>query len=361
MSVADDGTIATRGEDAFDIAALHAWLQRECPDLAPTAAGPPDVRQFAGGASNLTYLITYPAAGGLARECVLRRPPSGHKARSAHDMGREVSVQRRLRPHFPLVPLVLGHCTDASVIGSEFYLMERLDGTILRRDLPAGLDLGPEQARALAHTVIDAQADLHAIDPRRAGLDSLGRGPGYVARQLDGWCGRYRAARTDDVPDAEAVMGWLESRQPPDVAERLIHGDWRFDNLVLDLSGRARIIGVLDWEMATVGDPLMDVGSSLAYWVTADDDPGFALLRRQPTNLPGMPTRAEYVERYLARTGLPMDDWDFYEAFGLFRLAVIAQQIWYRYTSGQTTNPQFARFGAGVTILLDRAHDVTRR
>jgi aminoglycoside phosphotransferase (APT) family kinase protein len=360
MSIAGDGTIQTRDEDSFDVDALHGWILRECPDLAGRDGRAPEVRQFAGGASNLTYLVRYPGDAGSPRECVLRRPPRGHKAASAHDMGREVSVQRLLRPHFPLVPAILGYCEDPGIVGSEFYLMERLDGTILRRDLPPGLRLSPEQARSLADTVIDAQADLHAFDPRAAGLDSLGRGPGYVARQVEGWSRRYRSTRTDDVPDAEDVMGWLEARRPPDVAERLIHGDWRFDNLVLDLSGPPRIVGVLDWEMATVGDPLMDVGSSLAYWVTADDDPAFQILRRQPTHLPGMPTRAEYVDRYLARTGLPMDDWDFYEVFGLFRLGVIAQQIWYRYVRGETTNERFAQFGAGVTVLVDRARGLTR-
>lgn len=354
-----DGTVATRDEDAFDVSGLHAWILRECPGLAGPRDVEPEVRQFAGGASNLTYLICYPAPDGTTRECVLRRPPQGHKAASAHDVGREVAVQRQLRPHYPLVPRILGHCYDTSAIGSEFYLMERLNGVILRRDLPAGLDLDPERARVLAETIIDAQADLHSIDPRVAGLESLGRGPGYVARQVAGWSRRYRDARTDDVPDAEDVMGWLDARQPPDVAARLIHGDWRFDNLVLDLDDEPRIIGVLDWEMATVGDPLMDLGSSLAYWITADDDPGIHLLRRQPSHLPGMPTREEYATRYLARTGLPMGDWTFYEAFGLFRLAVIAQQIWFRFRRGDTTNPAFAQFGAGVNVLVDRARSLT--
>jgi aminoglycoside phosphotransferase (APT) family kinase protein len=237
--------------------------------------------------------------------------------------------------------------------------MERLKGVILRRDLPPDVDLSPQRAGALAETVIDAQADLHSIDPEAVGLGSLGRGPGYVGRQVGGWSGRYRASLTEDVPDAEDVMGWLAEHQPPDVAARLIHGDWRFDNLVLDLADEPRIIGVLDWEMATVGDPLMDLGSSLAYWIGADDDPAFQLLRRQPTDVPGMPTREQYVARYLERTGLPMGDWTFYEAFGLFRLAVIAQQIWYRYRRGETTNPQFAQFGAGVNVLIDRARSLT--
>jgi aminoglycoside phosphotransferase (APT) family kinase protein len=339
-----------RDEDAFDIERLHAWIRANAPDVAGDEDGPPDIRQFRGGASNLTYLVRYGD-----REFVLRRPPIGHKASSAHDMHREVTVQQRLRPLYPLVPEVHAYCTDPSIIGDEFYLMSRVQGTILRRDLPPGVGLSPAQARQLAHTVIDAQADLHAIDPETAGLADLGRGPGYVGRQVSGWSRRYRDARTADVPDAEIVMSWLAERQPADVGARLIHGDWRLDNLVLELGDDPRIVGVLDWEMATVGDPLMDVGASLAYWITSDDDELFQLMRMQPTDLPGIPTRDEYVQRYLARTGLMVDDWTFYEIYGLFRLAVIAQQIWYRFTLGETTNPAFAHFGAAVTMLVDRA------
>lgn len=348
------GAIAVRDEDSFDVATFHTWMSEVAPSVVVGSEGPPAVEQFPGGASNLTYLVRYPAA-----DVVLRRPPRGHKAASAHDMGREVAVQSALRPLYPLVPEIHGFCRDDSVIGGDFYVMESIPGTILRRDLPEGMVLSPEDARRLAETIIDAQADLHSIDPQDAGLTGLGRGPGYVTRQVSGWSRRYRDARTDDVPDGEDVMAWLDEHQRPDVAARLIHGDWRFDNLVLDLAGEPRIAGVLDWEMATVGDPLMDLGASLAYWITVDDDPAFQLLRRQPTHSLGMPTREEYVERYLARTGFPVDNWRFYEVFGLFRLAVILQQIWYRYRRGETTNPAFAHFGPGVRVLHDRARQLT--
>jgi aminoglycoside phosphotransferase (APT) family kinase protein len=351
------GTIPVRAEDAFDPEPLHAWLVANAPDVATAVDQPPSVEQFPGGASNLTYLLRY--GDDPNREFVLRRPPFGHKAASAHDMRREVTVQRQLRPSYPLVPSIYAFCEDQGVIGAEFYVMERLVGQILRRELPPGVTLSPAEARALAETVIDAQADLHSIDPADAGLESLGRGPGYVGRQVSGWSRRYRDARTDDVPDAEDVMAWLDSEQPPDVGARLIHGDWRFDNLVLDLENQS-IVGVLDWEMATIGDPLMDLGASLAYWVCADDDPGFASLSRQPTRLPGMPSRQEYVQRYLQRTGLRSDDWTFYEVFGLFRLAVILQQIWFRYRRGETTNSAFADFGRGTNVLVERAHRILR-
>ncbi|GAA3123002.1 phosphotransferase family protein [Planomonospora alba] len=335
-----------REEDAFDVAALHAWLAGRMAGLD----GPPQVRQFRGGVSNLTYLLRY-----ADRDLVMRRPPRGRKAASAHDMRREFTVQQRLKPHFGAVPQMLAFCDDPSVLGDEFYVMEHVEGTVLRSELPPGTTLGPDEARALGHTVVDTLAALHTVDPEAAGLAELGKGPGYVRRQVEGWSRRYRGALTDDVPGGEAVMAWLDEHRPEDAALRLIHNDWKLDNLILDMSGPARIVGVLDWEMATVGDPLMELGSAMAYWITADDDELYALLRRQPTHLPGMPTREQFVARYLERTGLKMGDWTFYEVFGLFRLAVIAQQIWFRYRAGQTTNPAFAMFGDAVRILVGRA------
>jgi aminoglycoside phosphotransferase (APT) family kinase protein len=342
------GAGPVRSEDAFDVAALDEWLRARV-ELPP---GLPEVRQFGGGASNLTFLLRYPG-----RDLVMRRPPAGHKAASAHDMRREFEIQRMLAPWFPAVPEVLGHTDDVAILGSEFYVMAHVPGLILRGDLPAGLALDPAEARDLALGMFDSLAALHSVDIAASGLDRFWRGSGYVRRQVEGWSGRYRAARTDDVPSGEQVMSWLDAHQPDDVAARMIHGDWRFDNLVVDPDELSTVRAVLDWEMATVGDPLMDLGASLAYWVQADDDPIFQMFRRQPSNVPGMPTRHEVVAHYLDRTGLtlPPDGWRFYEVYGLFRLAVIAQQIWYRYRAGETTNPAFAQFGPAVNYLIARA------
>ena len=338
-----------RAEDAFDVAAVHRWSAGRVEGIDADAA-PPEVRQFGGGASNLTYLLSYPD-----RELVLRRPPTGTKAKGAHDMAREFVVQQRLRPAFGLVPRALALCQDEAVIGSDFYLMERLQGTVLRRDLPAGLTLDPDRARALSVRAVETLVALHAVDPAEVGLDELGRGPGYVQRQVAGWSRRMRDALTDDSPDVEPVMGWLEQHRPDDVAICLVHNDFRLDNLVLDLDGDdVSIVGVLDWEMATLGDPLMDLGGALAYWVQADDDEPMQQARRQPTHLPGMLTRAEVVDLYAQRTGLRAADWTFYEMFGLFRLAVIAQQIWYRVRHGQTHNPAYEEFGPMVQVLSAR-------
>lgn len=342
-----------RDEDAFNIQAMDAWLRTQIADLPPEL---PAVEQFTKGASNLTYRLTYPD-----RSLVLRRPPAGMKAASAHDMGREVHVLEHLSDSFPYVPTVRAYCTDESVLGSPFYVMDFLDGTILRPD-NASL-LNPDIAARVGRVYVDRWADLHSVDVAAAGLANWGKGPGYVDRQVFGWSERFRRARTDDVPDGEDVMLWLEANRPSDIGARVIHGDWRLDNMVMESTsliegGDPAIIGVLDWEMATIGDPLMDVGAALAYWIDSTDasvDPAFAALKRQPSDLPGMPTRAEIMQRYSERMGFAGVDWTFYEVYGLFRLAVILQQIWARYRAGQTTNPAFAQFGDAVRVLLARA------
>lgn len=350
MTAPRDEPGAVREEDGFDTAAVHAWLRSRVDGLGAE----PTVRQFPGGASNLTYLLSYPD-----RELILRRPPVGRKAASAHDMRREFRVQRGLKPVYPYVPTVLGLCEDHSVLGSDFYVMERVRGTILRSDLPPGVELDESGARALSTALIDRLVDLHRVDPAEAGLADLGKGAGYVGRQVSGWSRRFAAARTPNVPDFAEVIAWLEAEQPADVGTVVIHNDWRFDNVVLD--DDLAVVGVLDWEMSTLGDPLMDLGGAAAYWIEAGDDEVFQRARRQPTHLPGMLTRAELVEHYCDRMGLSTDRWAFYEAFGLFRLAVIMQQIYYRFHHGQTNNPRFAEFWLFVGYLESRCRKVIGR
>jgi aminoglycoside phosphotransferase (APT) family kinase protein len=329
-----------REEDAFDITAVHNWLSSYIDENQL-----PQVTQFRSGASNLTYLLQYPN-----RELVLRRPPVGTKAVSAHDMKREFLIQSRLKPVYELVPTVIALCEDHSILGSDFYVMERIPGEIFRRDVPE--TLSPEDISVMANSLVAGLAQLHSVD---AGvLQELNKGSGYVQRQVEGWSKRYRNALTDDVPDGEDVMSWLANNKPQDVDSCVIHGDWRIDNMVFDLKAK-KLAGVLDWELATVGDPLMDLGSALAYWIDKDDEPMFASLRRQPSHLPGMPTRKEFIAKYLEISGRKCDDFTFYEVFGLFRLTVIIQQIWARYKAGQTTNPAFQGFGMGVNILINRA------
>ncbi len=335
------GAGSVRDEDAFDAERAARWLREHTTGEAGLE-GTPEVGQFHGGASNLTYLLRYPSG----RELVLRRPPTGTKARGAHDMRREHDIQAALAPVFPPVARMVAYCGDEEVVGSEFYVMERLVGTILRRDVPPDLGLDHEGVATLCRRAVDVLVALHSVDVEDAGLGHLDRGDGYVVRQVGGWSERYRRARTPDVPDLERTMAWLDANQPPDRPHTLVHNDFRFDNLVLDPADPTRVIGVLDWEMATVGDPLMDLGGALAYWAQADDDPAFLALRRQPTHTPGMLTRSEVVQRYTEARGerVAPEQWRFYEVFGLFRLAGIAQQIYYRYHHGQTTNPAYAGF-----------------
>ena len=334
---------AVRAEDAFDVAAVDRWLRAH----ADLPDGEPLVRQFSGGASNLTYLLRYPG-----RDLILRRPPVGTRARGAHDMGREYRIQSALAPVYPYVPRMVAHCNDETVIGSEFYVMERIPGTVPRTE--DDIKLGPEDTNRLCRTVIDTLVELHDVDVAAAGLSGLGKGEGYVSRQVSGWSGRYRKAKTWNVPNFTGVMAWLAANQPGDVGTCLIHNDFRLDNIVLAPDDQLTVVGVLDWELATIGDPLMDLGSSLAYWVQADDDWAFRRFRRQPSDVPGMLTRAEVVEYYCERSGLKPDNWTFYEVFGLFRLAVIAQQIYYRYHHKETHNKAFKNLWMPVGMLERR-------
>ncbi len=345
-SVQLDRAGAVRVGEELDIARVDAYVKQRIAGLE----GTPTVSQFSGGASNLTYQLSYPQ-----RDLILRRPPFGHKVASAHDMLREARIMQALKSVYAYVPQVLLTCDDADVMGCDFYVMERLVGLIPRQNLPKGLDLDEAQTRQLCVNVIDKLIELHQVNPEATGLNHLGKGEGFVQRQVEGWVKRYRQARTADVADFEDVMAWLQANRPAkDSATRVIHNDYRFDNVVLDPQHPLTVIGVLDWEMATLGDPLMDLGNSLAYWVQADDDTMFQAMRRQPTHLPGMLTRQEVIEYYAEKMGFEITQFDFYRVFGLFRLAVIVQQIWYRYFHGQTTNPQFAQFGQITNYLQTR-------
>lgn len=351
MTVIDEARSVRKG-DELDARTVDLYLREHIPGLQ----GVPAVKQFPGGASNLTYLIKYEN-----RELILRRPPLGRKAKGAHDMVREAKIMQALKPVYPYVPEVLAICQDESVLGCDFYVMQRLVGVIPRQDFPPALQLTPEKTRRLCTDVIDKLVELHKVDVRAAGLESLGKGEGYVQRQLSGWTERLRGAHTPDNKDFAEVIAWLEEKKPAgEIAITVIHNDYRFDNVVLDPDD-LHVIGVLDWELATLGDPLMDLGNSLAYWVQADDDPVLQMMRRQPTNAPGMLTRREVVEYYGEKTGWRVDNFDFYEVYGLFRLAGIAQQIWYRFFHGQTSNPAFSQFGPMVNYLEQRCLNMIRK
>jgi len=328
-----DPTRPVREGEELDLAAVESFLISAIPDLE----SPLEVSQFPSGASNLTYLVK---AGD--REMVLRRPPRGRKAKTAHDMSREVRVLTALADVYPYVPRVLASCDDPDVLGCDFYLMERLDGIILRKNLPRGMSLGREDTARLCRNVVDRLIDLHSVDYRAAGLGDLGKPEGYVKRQIEGWRRRYVDARTPNAPSYDRVMRWLEEKMPPEIGACVIHGDYRLDNVVLDPD--LEVIGVLDWEMATIGDPLMDLGNSLAYWMQKGDPWLLRVMRLQPTHLEGMMTREEVVDYYCRSTGIEIETFDFYRIYGIFRLVVIMQQIYYRYYHRQTRNKRFGRF-----------------
>jgi len=344
-----DRTRAVRPGESLDLDRLADYLAEHVPELA---GQPLELEQFPSGHSNLTYLLR---AG--PTEVVLRRPPFGANIKTAHDMGREFRIFAGLHPVFPKVPRPIHHCADTEVLGAEFYLMERIRGVILRAGSRGRPELPPELMQALSVNLVDNLADIHTVDLGAAGLDNLGKPEGYIRRQLEGWTRRWHAARTDDVPFVDTVLTWLDAEQPDDPGRGcLIHNDYKYDNVILDPDDLTRIIGVLDWEMATIGDPLMDLGTTLGYWITAADPPELQMFPFGPTTLAGNLSRSEVVARYAERSGLDVSGILFFYVQALFKIAVIAQQIYKRYKTGHSKDPRFAMFIEGVKLLFKTAN-----
>jgi aminoglycoside phosphotransferase (APT) family kinase protein len=342
-----DAARTVRPGEEVSTEALERYFAANVPELA---GKPVQVEQFPGGHSNLTYLLRVGD-----REVVMRRPPFGTKVKSAHDMGREFRILSALSKSYPRAPRPITYSEDPAVMGAPFYVMDRLRGVILRKDVPPELGLDPTKLRSLCEHLVDALAELHALDYKAIGLGELGKPEGYVQRQVEGWTKRYHGSQTDDVPVVEQVAKWLADNMPPDSGAALIHNDYKFDNVVLDASDPTRILGILDWEMSTIGDPLMDLGTFVSYWVEAGDDPMMQFFRGGPSDAPGALTRAEIIARYSERTGRKVDKPHFYYAFGLFKTAVVLQQIYYRYKQGLTKDERFSLFGVGVQALCDQA------
>jgi aminoglycoside phosphotransferase (APT) family kinase protein len=338
-----DAPGAVRPGEELDTERFAAYLPSVMPDL-PT--DPVEVQQFPSGFSNLTYLVRVGE-----RAMILRRPPVGVQIATAHDMSREYRILSHLSPVYDKAPRPLAFCEDTSVLGAPFYLMERVEGVILRKGIPEEMVPDPELTGGIADALVRTLAELHAVDFEAAGLGDLGRPKGYAARQVEGWTKRYRKAETDEVPEADKVAAWLRDALPAESGAALIHNDFKHDNVVLDPDDWSRVIAVLDWEMATLGDPLMDLGTSLAYWIQQGDPPEVLEARLSPTTWPGTPTRSEFVEAYARASGRDVQHVVFYYAYGLFKVAVIVQQLYARYVSGKTADPRYARLIDGVRAL----------
>lgn len=326
-----DKPVEARAAELPDLDKLRNYLiaQQVIPDA------PLEIRQFPGGYSNLTFLLHC-----NNQEIVLRKPPRGANIKSAHDMGREFRVLQALLPVFPAVPKPILLCEDETIIGAPFYLMERVEGVILRNRLPKGMEINPATMKQLSEAAVDLLAKLHDIDLHSTGLIQMGKPEGYIHRQVKGWSERYQKATTDEIPDIIQVAEWLADNEPADAEVSFIHNDFKYDNLVLSPDNLTTIKAVLDWEMATVGSPLMDLGTSLAYWAEATDSP--VLKPFNLTWLEGNLNREQVLMHYAAQRKISADGFLFYYVFGCFKIAVIVQQIYARYKKGLTTDPRFA-------------------
>ncbi|MEQ8952597.1 MAG: phosphotransferase family protein, partial [Gammaproteobacteria bacterium] len=304
-----------REGEELDLQRLRQYLQ----PLLGEAASALQIKQFPGGFSNLTYLLS---SGD--QHWVLRRPPFGSKVKSAHDMSREFTILSALKGVFAYGPEPIHFCEDHDVIGSDFYLMNYIQGLVIRKDYPATLQLSPDETRQQLFNFFDVLGELHSIDLAEAGLDGFGRPQGYVQRQVDGWARRWQDAVTPDTVTYDETMQWLQDNMPEESGKAsVIHNDYKMDNVIFSAEDPLQVIGVLDWEMATVGDPLMDLGCTLGYWVEQGDPDFFRAYRNMPSDVAGAPTRREIIARFQQQTGLPVKNFPFYFCFGLFRLGVI--------------------------------------
>ena len=341
-----DKALTTRTGEELDAKALEKYISSQLPDYQ----GAIEIQQFPGGASNLTYLLKIGD-----KHLVLRRPPLGPKIKSAHDMSREYGIFSKLIHHYPKVPKPLLFCKDESIIGREFYLMERLEGVILRATMPKEMYPEPKLMSGIADSLIKTFAELHAVDYQAAGLGELGKPEGYNERQVKGWTKRYINAQTDEVKEMDFVSKWLADNLLPESDTALIHNDYKYDNVILDKEDWTKIIGILDWEMSTLGDPLMDLGTSLCYWTNATDPDWVKQIGLSPTTIEGNPTRSEVAKRYSEISGRDISNVVYYYVFGLFKIAVVVQQIYKRYVTGFSANPKFAAMGPAVKGLSTMA------
>lgn len=342
-------TIDVRPDEQFNVLQLADYLRGKLPgsDAALT------VRQFGGGAANLTYLLDYGS-----HEYVLRRPPLGPVAPSSHDMAREYRVLSVLHKVFPYAPHAVLFCEDPAVIGAPFFVMERQRGVVVRRSLPPEYSLFPDAPRRMSEALVDALVDFHAVDYAAIGLETLGKPAGYVERQIEGWYGRWQKAKVEDLAEMDVVYQWLKTNLPSSTQATLVHNDYKLDNVMLAADDPGRMVAIFDWDMCTLGDPLVDLGALLTYWTEPDDPPYMQMTAMMPVGDSRFMSRAELVQRYAEKSGRDVSLIHVYHALGLFRLVVIIAQIYIRYKRGQTQDQRFAAFETMIPLLARAAQDV---
>lgn len=365
-------TIEVRSDERFDEAVLADYLRGKLRG----SELPLTVRQFGGGAANLTYLLTFgkprPAGESPAGETsdsytgdsyfeyVLRRPPLGPVAKSAHDMGREYRVLSVLHQALPVAPKAHLYCDDSSIIGADFFVMERCRGIVVRTSIPKGYEQVENAPQQMSQALIDTLADFHAVDYETIGLEKLGRPDGFVERQIEGWYKRWHAAKHEELPLMDELYTWLKANQPSTSDSTLVHNDYKLDNVMLAADDPSKLVAVFDWDMCTLGDPLCDLGALLCYWTEPSDPLYYKRASMMPIDEPGFLTRAELVDRYAIRSGRDVSQIHFYHALGLYRLVVIIAQIYIRYVRGQTQDKRFATFGERIPLLAQAAHEITK-
>jgi aminoglycoside phosphotransferase (APT) family kinase protein len=352
MTQFDSETIDVRPDEKVDLDRLEPWLRENLEG----AEGPLTLRQFGGGHANLTYLLDFGE-----NQFVLRRPPLGPVAPSAHDMAREHRILSRLWRKWPLAPRSFVLCTDHAILGADFHVLERREGFVLRATNPEATEGQPELRRRIGAMMADVLASFHRVDPNAVGLGDLGKPEGFVERQVGGWSKRWDAALDETSPDASAVMAWFQADIPQAQAATLVHNDYKLDNVMVAHYDPARAVAVLDWDMCTRGDPLLDLANLVIYWSQADDNAVWRRAVYMPTDMPGFPTRAELVAWYAEKTGFDVSRFGWYEVFGTFKVAVILQQIYIRYLRGQTQDERFVILGDRVKALIQRCEDLIAR
>jgi len=344
-----DDTIAVRSDEAFDTARVAAFLHNKLPGTD----GPLTVRQFGGGAANLTYLLDYGT-----HQYVLRRPPLGPVAPSAHDMGREYRVLSVLHQVLPTAPQAYLFSDDPDIVGTPFFIMERRYGVVVRRSIPKVYAHIPDAPKRMSQALIDTLVDFHAVDYQAIGLEKLGKPIGFIERQIEGWYKRWQQAKLVDLPEMEQIYHWLRDHIPANNSFSLIHNDYKLDNIMLQVQDPGQIVAIFDWDMCTLGDPLNDLGALLCYWTEPTDPDYYQAGSMMPPSNSGFLSRAELVARYAERSGRDVSQIRFYHALGLYRLVVIIAQIYIRFHRGQTQDQRFASFGQRVPLLARAALNV---